>query len=428
MTGRTLFLSYSRADAVAAAAVEADLAAAGYDVWRDERLAGGQDWWETILARIRRCDAFVALLSDDAVASLPCARELAYAVRLGRPVLPVRVGDVAPSRLPAALAARQLVDHGEDRASLLRLVRALGELPAAPPLPDPLPAPPMVPLSWATDVATAVFSPDDLPDDTQRRTLGRLREGLSDPAGPADAADARSLLVAFGRRRDLLPTVRADVADLLAGLPAPVVAQPPPAAPPQALPPEAAWPPGRRLRWRHPVAGSLLTAAWLCWLALWLLDGDGSETLGPAFAALALAAAVVGAGEASLIGTHAAWSVTAAGHAVLVVALLTRSASADQTVVARSVATAFAVLLVVTADRAARRGVEDAGCLLALALTLLLVQVGLLVWAAVEAREVYRFSEALRVVTLSAAFAAAGACVWLAVLSRLPGPDRAPAA
>lgn len=112
MSGPSVFLSYSREDAANAAAVEADLGAAGCDVWRDRRLSGGEDWWNAILERIRRADAFSALVSATSVTSVACARELAYAVQLGRPVLPLRTGTAdSVGVLPTELATRQIIDY-----------------------------------------------------------------------------------------------------------------------------------------------------------------------------------------------------------------------------------------------------------------------------------------------------------------------------
>jgi len=36
-----------------------DLGEIGLDVWRDQRLSGGQEWWDTILQSIRSVDFFL---------------------------------------------------------------------------------------------------------------------------------------------------------------------------------------------------------------------------------------------------------------------------------------------------------------------------------------------------------------------------------
>ena len=173
-----------------------------------------------ILARIRACDAFVAVVSEASAGSLPCARELAYATLLGKPLLPVRVGPtLGPGVLPHELARRQLLDHADDKASALRLARALTELPAASPLPDPLPPAPEAPLSYTSELASLVHSPEALAPDAQTSLVRRLAPGLQD-RDPDAAADCRALLVALRERRDVDGAVEREIAALLAA-PAP---------------------------------------------------------------------------------------------------------------------------------------------------------------------------------------------------------------
>ncbi len=149
MRAMRVFISYSREDQRAVDALAKDVRTAGPDIWLDTLLTGGQEWWDEILAQIRSADVFVFALSASSAASPLCTSELDYALALGRPLLPVRVGDVDPSSLPVPLAERQWLDYqglkdkraAEAARSQLRDV--LEHLPEAPPLPDPLPpAPP----------------------------------------------------------------------------------------------------------------------------------------------------------------------------------------------------------------------------------------------------------------------------------------------
>src|SRR5262249_81417 len=135
----TVFLSYSRQNHVQARALAEDVKALGHQVWMDKELSDGQVWWAQILERVRACDGFLCTLAPESLESEACRRELAYAVALGKPILPAIVANgVSPHLLPLQLASLQIVDHrASDRESVLQLARALGNLPATPPLPDP---------------------------------------------------------------------------------------------------------------------------------------------------------------------------------------------------------------------------------------------------------------------------------------------------
>ena len=57
---RRILLSYAREDAAVVAEMAADLRALDHEVWLDQDLGGGQDWWDEILAdplvrRLRAC-------------------------------------------------------------------------------------------------------------------------------------------------------------------------------------------------------------------------------------------------------------------------------------------------------------------------------------------------------------------------------------
>ena len=111
----------------------ADLRALDHEVWLDQDLGGGQDWWDEILARIRWCDAFVPVLSAASLGSRACTGERTYALALQRPVLPIAVGDLGPEGLlDEDLARRQRIAYRPaDKPSTLRLLAAVHRLAAA---------------------------------------------------------------------------------------------------------------------------------------------------------------------------------------------------------------------------------------------------------------------------------------------------------
>jgi TIR domain len=196
-----MFVSYAREDLAAVAELAADLQAVGHEVWFDRDLTGGQDWWNTILGRIRCCEVFVVGVSDPFLRSVACGREFDYARALRRVVLPVRVGSVEHEGLVHPELGRwQHVEWRGDKASALQLLGAVAGLDAAPPLPIPAPRPPPVPLSYLGILRAEIVGTDALDFDRQLGIAGRPAcrgpEPGSDPggagAGRALAGTARS--------------------------------------------------------------------------------------------------------------------------------------------------------------------------------------------------------------------------------------------
>ena len=170
---RHSFVSYSHVDAEIVGRLERDLEGLGWTAWCDRELSGGQRWWDGILDNIRQCDVFVFAMSTSSLRSAACQRELEYAGALGKPVLPVLVGEPVPDGLlPPVLSETQRVDvRAGDAAAAIALGRALMQVPPAPPLPDPLPEPPAV------------------PDHLSRRPEGTRRAAVAGAGGAVAAAD-----------------------------------------------------------------------------------------------------------------------------------------------------------------------------------------------------------------------------------------------
>ena len=104
-----IFVSYARVDKPYCIRVIETLHA--HDVWYDQRLYAGQDWWKEILRRLDWCEVFVYLLSPDSVASLYCRRELEIARRLKRQIIPVLINK--DTVLPDKMRDWQYVDLSE---------------------------------------------------------------------------------------------------------------------------------------------------------------------------------------------------------------------------------------------------------------------------------------------------------------------------
>lgn len=205
-----VFISYSRESIDCVRRLADDIDALGQAAWYDQDLSGGHAWWDEILSRIRAADVFVFAISPDALVSMACDRECDYAIKVGKPVLPILVADgVSPNLLPSSLATIQFVDYrNNDRDSALSLARAFASMPAAGELPEPLPNPPDVPMSYLGDLAERIGSEGTLSFEEQSALLVDIKSFLR---VPENAEDARTLLYRFRERRDLLATIGAEI-------------------------------------------------------------------------------------------------------------------------------------------------------------------------------------------------------------------------
>ena len=210
-----VFISYGRENMPQAGVLAADVADLGHEVWLDRELTGGQAWWDQILMRIRGCDAFVFALSPESLESPACEREWRYADKLGKSVLPVLVaGDISSDVLPPHLAEIQYINYRQsDKQAVIQLMKALGALPRALPLPDPLPNPPDVPLSYLGGLREQIRASRKLTFEEQAALLVTMKQGLRE-AKKRD--EVRRLLQMFRSRDDLLARMAIEVDELLA--------------------------------------------------------------------------------------------------------------------------------------------------------------------------------------------------------------------
>jgi uncharacterized membrane protein YeaQ/YmgE (transglycosylase-associated protein family) len=204
---RRVFLSYARRDANKVETLEEGLRLFGVDVWLDDALVGGHEWWQAILSEIRVRDVFVQAVSPAGIESEACTRERDYARALGKPVLPVVVDLIDTSRLPDDLSRLQLVAYIEPEPEhAFRLARALASCPPAPPLPEPLPTPPEVPVSYLQGLDARVRA-RSLTFDDQLALVARLEAALE---RDGERVEALNLLRRLSEREDLYhdPAVR----------------------------------------------------------------------------------------------------------------------------------------------------------------------------------------------------------------------------
>lgn len=229
-----IFVSYAREDKERVELLATKLMQAGYEVFYDAEISGGQSWWDLLLTKIENCDVFLPILSDFYLTSSPCGLEAGYAVALKRPFLPINVQeDVPPDReLKPGLFISEIgnanwVKFGTPNqdSRILAIIKALNEMPEAPPLPEVMPVRPPIPVSYD---AAGIYQMLQKPELNSIEQSGVLTK-ISQLKGEDQALTIR-LLRQMLERTDLLYQIHVEANELLLSLtqPPPVIAQPEP--------------------------------------------------------------------------------------------------------------------------------------------------------------------------------------------------------
>jgi hypothetical protein len=226
------FLSYSRTDTGVARMIRQDLHNSGQQVWLDQELGGGEQWWRTILQEIRSSSIFIFLVSDGWARSKPCQAEYAYARTLGIPMLPVQVGELASLRT-VPFGNLQLVDYRmASKDAFISLFQAVVRLNAAGwSVPAPPPPEPPVPYEYLMRLGDRV-SAQSLSADDQLDVLDQIRRALQVETDEGARQDLIGLLGTLRGRNDVTFRTATEADNLLAGLrsgPRPTVAASQPA-------------------------------------------------------------------------------------------------------------------------------------------------------------------------------------------------------
>ncbi len=98
-----IFISYSHRNSDQAAEIISTLNRAGFRVWYDEGLIPGREWDENIARIIMGCSYFIALLTEEYLASSNCKDELNYARDKNKPIVLIYLDEVT---LPAGMELR----------------------------------------------------------------------------------------------------------------------------------------------------------------------------------------------------------------------------------------------------------------------------------------------------------------------------------
>lgn len=115
-----VFISYSKADVASAKALADDLTAKGFSVWWDFALYAGDDFHETIRAKIATAKAVVVIWSESAAGSKWVRGEAEEASDLGT-LISTHISGFDPRRVPINFRAL----HCENLANLDRIAAAI---------------------------------------------------------------------------------------------------------------------------------------------------------------------------------------------------------------------------------------------------------------------------------------------------------------
>jgi len=92
-----VFISYSKENREYVCLLRDHLLHRGFDVWIDEVIEPGDDWWRYIRQAIKDCAAFIVVMTPEAESSHWVGVELLHALEYKRPIFPLlRSGDPNP--------------------------------------------------------------------------------------------------------------------------------------------------------------------------------------------------------------------------------------------------------------------------------------------------------------------------------------------
>jgi len=152
----------------------------GNEIWIDQELSGGQEWWDQILTHIRDSDIIIVVISEDSLNSDACEREYRYALALGKPVIPVMIDEsVSTKLLPRELASLEIVDFTvSDKNAAISLAGAISMSPSPTSLPNPLSLAREVPTSYLGKLSERVNSSETLSAEEQATLLVDVKTGF----------------------------------------------------------------------------------------------------------------------------------------------------------------------------------------------------------------------------------------------------------
>ena len=207
-----IFLSYAHQDRELVETLHDKLSIAHHDVWFDEELRGGQQWWDEILTRIAESDMVLFVASPDSFRSKACGLEIAWAVATNRKIMPIEVRPIEVLDGPDAIQEVQVesfVNPTDD--DWIRLTADIAMAPRSGGLPDPMPPPPPAPVVDLT-AARKVVGQTSISGDEQRSLVAELKGRLpnADETGAVVA-----VLEQLREYVDIVESVGDEIDDLL---------------------------------------------------------------------------------------------------------------------------------------------------------------------------------------------------------------------
>ncbi|NLX08104.1 MAG: TIR domain-containing protein [Chloroflexi bacterium] len=208
-----IFVSYSRLNAKSVKRLVHDLQVLGHEVWFDQQITGGREWWIDILDRIRACDVFVCSITCESLNSVACMRELEYALSLKKQVLPVLMSKGVDRTLPVSLKMIQYEwYHKRTIEGYQRLITAIRYMQPNLPLPNPLPASPEAPISPLEKITERLNSAEPIDRDEQTNLIAGLKNLVKQWT---TAREARQELRRLQARDEILATAEHQVVEML---------------------------------------------------------------------------------------------------------------------------------------------------------------------------------------------------------------------
>ena len=89
-----IFISYAHKDAAKVMPIIEGLADKGFRIWYDAGIEAGSEWPEYIAEHLEGCSAFIAFISEAAIASKNCRREINFAIDLDKEPLAIYLEEV----------------------------------------------------------------------------------------------------------------------------------------------------------------------------------------------------------------------------------------------------------------------------------------------------------------------------------------------
>src|SRR6202166_5377776 len=124
-----VFLSYSRRDSEFVDRLSAALDVRGKEVWLDTgSIADAEVFPQAIRTAIETSDAFLFVITPEAVTSRYCEQEVTYAGELGKRIVPVLRQAVEDATIPTEIRERHWIPFTEDTkfdSAADRVVQAL---------------------------------------------------------------------------------------------------------------------------------------------------------------------------------------------------------------------------------------------------------------------------------------------------------------